>query len=350
VRTPGLVDLQVNGFAGIDFNSGAVTAVEIDHALEAMLATGVTLCLPTVITAHPAELDQRLGALDAAISESRLGPLMCPGYHLEGPFLNPSPGYAGCHPPEAMTAADPGLVDRLESRLARPILMVTLAPEIDGAQALVAALNKAGRIVAIGHSAADFEQVAAATTAGATLSTHLGNGLPQQLHKLGNPIFAQLAEDRLWASFIADGIHLHPKALRSLLRAKGPDRSILVTDAVSAAASRPGHYPFADMMVELREDGSVRQPGAANLAGSALCLDQAVRNLVAWGMAPAAEAVAMASDNPLAALQPALSARGLMPDRGEIDWSDDLAVTHVRLGAIERHFEHATERDAETTS
>jgi N-acetylglucosamine-6-phosphate deacetylase len=350
MRTAGLIDLQVNGFAGIDFNAGALTPAEIDHALEAMLATGVTLCLPTIITAHPAELDQRFQALDAAIAASRLGPLMCPGYHLEGPFLNPAMGYAGCHPPDAMTAADPGLVERLESRLTRPILMVTLAPEIAGAQALVEALAKAGRIVALGHTAADFDEVSAAAEAGATLSTHLGNGMPQQLHKLVNPIFAQLAEDRLWASFIADGIHLHPKALRSLLRAKGFERSILVTDAVSAAASRPGAYAFAGMSVELRDDGSVRQPGAANLAGSALCLDQAVRNLVAWGLASAVEAVAMASDHPLAALRPALRARGMTLDRGEIDWSDDLAITRIRLGAIERRFGHAASQDTQATT
>lgn len=350
MRTPGLVDLQVNGFAGIDFNAGAVTPAEIDHALEAMLATGVTLCLPTIITARQDELEQRLKALDAAISASRLGPLMCPGYHLEGPFLNPAPGYAGCHPPEAMTPADPTLVDRLESALARPILLVTLAAETEGAQALIAALAKAGRIVALGHSAADFDAVAAAADAGATFSTHLGNGLPQQLHKLVNPLFAQLAEDRLWASFIADGIHLHPKALRSLLRAKGFDRSILVTDAVSAAASQPGPHPFAGMTVELRNDGSVRQPGAANLAGSALCLDQAVRNLVVWGLASPAEAVMLASDNPLAALEPALRARGTVPDRGEIEWSDELAVTRIRLGPIERRFHSAARVDAEKTT
>ena len=349
MRTAGLIDLQVNGFAGIDFNSGTVTPSQIDHALEAMLATGVTLCLPTIITAHPAELDQRFRALDAAIQVSRLGPLMCPGYHLEGPFLNPSAGYAGCHPPQAMTAADPDLVERLESRLSRPILMVTLAPEVEGARALVAALVKTGRIVALGHTAADFDAVAHAAEAGATLSTHLGNGMPQQLHKLVNPIFAQLAEDRLWASFIADGIHLHPKALRSLLRAKGLHRSILVTDAVSAAASKPGRYPFAGMTVELRPDGSVRQPGAASLAGSALCLDQAVRNLVAWGLASPVEAVAMASDHPFAALEPALNARGMTLDRGKVEWSHDLTVTRIRLGGIERRFDHAETLNAAAT-
>lgn len=338
MKTPGLVDLQVNGFAGLDFNSGAVTADALDRALEAMLATGVTTCLPTLITAHPQELEARFAALDRAVTESRLGPSMCPGYHLEGPFLNPAPGYAGCHPPEAMIAADAELVARLESRLARPILMVTVAPEAEGGIAAVAALAKVGKVVAIGHSAADFDVVVKAADAGATLSTHLGNGLPQQMHKLANPIFAQLAEDRLMAGFIADGIHLHPKALKSLIRAKGFERSILVTDAVVAAGAVPGRYDFAGMPVDLAADGSVRQPGGASLAGSALKLDDAVRNIVAWGIASFKEAVAMASTHALAALAPALAAAGIALPESELAWSDDLRVERVSLGAIQRDY------------
>jgi N-acetylglucosamine-6-phosphate deacetylase len=177
--SPGLIDLQVNGFAGVDFNDPAITAADLDRALEAMLATGVTHCLPTIITAHPRELVERFRALDAAVAGSRLGPLMCPGYHLEGPFLNPAPGYHGCHPPQAMTAARPELIAEIECGLSRPILMVTLAAEREGALALTKTLAAAGKIVAIGHSAADFDQVSAAADAGLSLSTHLGNGLPQ---------------------------------------------------------------------------------------------------------------------------------------------------------------------------
>lgn len=338
MRSAGLIDLQANGFAGIDFNSGIISAAELDHALEAMLATGVTICLPTLITAHPHELEERFVALDKAISESRLGPLMCPGYHLEGPFLNPAPGYRGCHPPEAMMVAGIGLIERLQGLITRPILLVTLAAEVAGAMALIAELKRSGRIVALGHSAVDFAQAEAAAAAGATLSTHLGNGLPQVMHKLDNPIFAQLAEDRLWASFIADGIHIHPKALKALIRAKGEKRSILVTDAISAAASRPGHYPFADMSVELGADGAVRQPGGTGLAGSALCLDQGVRNLVAWGLATPGEAIAMASSHPLKLLAPALAAFGIVLDRGAVEWSEELAIRAVRLGVVERRF------------
>ena len=338
MRTPGLVDLQVNGFAGVDFNSGAITAAALDQALEAMLATGVTICLPTIITAHPQAREQRCRARDAAVSGSRLGPLMCPGYHLEGPFLNPSAGYAGCHPPDAMTAATADLVAHLETLLSRPILMVTLAPEVEGGVALAGQLAGMGKIVAIGHSAADFEAVEAAATAGATLSTHLGNGLPQQMHKLVNPLFAQLAEDRLMAGFIADGIHIHPKALKSLIRAKGFERSILVTDAVVAAGAVPGRYSFAGMPVDLAADGSVRQPGGTSLAGSALKLDDAVRNVVAWGIATPDEAVAMASTHALACIAGALAGAGISLPESTIDWSPDLHVRNARIGSERREF------------
>ncbi|QCI64079.1 N-acetylglucosamine-6-phosphate deacetylase [Phreatobacter stygius] len=334
----GLVDLQVNGFAGVDFNSGTITAAALDHALEAMLRTGVTTCLPTVITAYPDQLEVRFKALDTAIQASRLGPLMCPGYHLEGPFLSPVAGFSGCHPPEAMTAADPRLIDRLQAVLGRPILMVTMAPEIDGALALIAALRGSGRVVALGHTAADFDQVQAAAAAGASLSTHLGNGMPQTTHKLANPIVAQLAEDQLTASFIADGIHIHPKALKVLIRAKGLARSILVTDAVAAAAAEPGRYRFAGTDIDRSADGTVRLADSKLLAGSSLCLDQALRNVVAWGLATSDEAIAMASSRPLALIAPALDAHGLRLPESQVTWSDDLHVRRLSLAGFERNY------------
>jgi N-acetylglucosamine-6-phosphate deacetylase len=339
--SPGLVDLQVNGFAGVDFNAATITADRLDDALEAMLATGVTTCLPTIITAFPDELEQRLRALDAAVSASRLGPLMCPGYHLEGPFLNPAAGYCGCHPPAAMTHADPALVVRLQAAIVRPILMVTLAPEIAGVLELVATLAQQGVVVALGHTAVTFDQVAAAVASGARLSTHLGNGMPQTAHKLENPIFAQLAEDRLHAGFIADGIHIHPRALKALIRAKGHERAILVTDAVTGAAARPGAYSFAGMDIDRKADSSVRLAGTGSLAGSALCLDQAVRNVVAWKLATPAQAFAMASHNPLAILAPALAAFGITLPASEVWWTDDLTVRRTRVGPVERQYAQA---------
>lgn len=337
MKSAGLVDLQVNGFAGVDFNAGVFGDSALEPAFEALLATGVTTLLPTVITATPEQLEQRLTALDAAISASPLGRLMCPGYHLEGPFLNPLPGYAGCHPAEAMTAPDYALVERLERRLSRPILLLTLAPELDGALDCIQRAHQAGKLVGIGHSAANFAQISAAADAGARISTHLGNGLPQTLHKLDNTIYAQLAEDRLSAGFIADGIHLPPPALKVLLRAKGAG-AILVTDAVAAAAALPGRYPFAGMEVERKADGSVRLPGGATLAGSSLRLDDAVRNIVTWGLADATKALDMASSRPAALLSPTLAAHGLALPPAELLWSEQLTLRALQLGPVHRDY------------
>ena len=334
MHSAGLIDLQVNGFAGVDFNSTALTADALDHALHAMLHTGVTSCLPTLITAAEDLLAARFAALDAAVAGARLGKVMVPGYHLEGPFLNPAPGYAGCHPPAAMIAADPGLLDRLAATLRRPILLLTIAPEQPGAEALFRWARERGALVAIGHSAARAAEVARAAELGAVLSTHLGNGLPQFLPKFDNPLLAQLAEDRLSASFIADGIHVPPFALLALLRAKGLARTILVTDATAAAAAPTGQYELAGMAIERAADGAVRVPGASVLAGSSLELDQAVRNVVAWLIVTAREAIGVASANPAALLAPALAAHRVRLVEGAIEWSSELRPVSVRADGV----------------
>lgn len=329
MQSPGLIDFQVNGYAGIDFNDAALTAEALDHALRAMLRAGVATCLPTLITAPEPDLAARLRALDAAVAGSEFGPLMVPGYHLEGPFLNPAFGYAGCHPPDAMVPPDVQMLQRLMTGLRRPILLLTLAPELPGAWKLISYACGQGMIVAMGHTAASHDNTVQAAEAGVMLSTHLGNALPQPQPKFLNPLMAQLACDSLMASFIADGIHLPPPALKVMLRAKTPDRSILVTDATAAAAAEPGLYDFAGMPIEHRADGSVRIPGTATLAGSALCLDQAVRNLVAWQLAPAQTAMDMASRNP----GMLLGRCGIKLPASQVTWSDHLTIQRVELGS-----------------
>ena len=334
MRSAGLFDLQVNGYGGVDFNDDAVTAEGVDRALEAMRRAGVLHCLPTLITAPEAVMRLRLRALDRAVAASRLGPLMVPGYHLEGPCLNPEEGYHGCHPAEAMVPPDAGLVARLGRGLARPVLLVTLAPERDGGIAATEALAARGVAVALGHSAAGYGDVRAFARAGGTLSTHLGNGLPKLLPKLDNTLLAQLAEPGLAACLIADGIHVPPDAVRALAALKGPARVILVTDAVVAAAAPPGPYRFAGMAVVAGEDGTVRMPPAMGLAGSSLRLDAAVRNVVDWGVAPPAKAAEMVGDRPRAALARALARHGIALDAGELLWDDGLAPRVVRDGAV----------------
>ena len=335
MHTTGLIDLQVNGYAGVDFNDTALDAAALDHALHAMLCAGVTTCLPTLITAPEAILAERFAALDRAVANSRLGPLMVPGFHLEGPFLNPAPGFAGCHPPDAMLPPDPALLERLAIPLAKPILLLTLAPEQSGGMALIAWARARSMLVAIGHSAADEAVVADAARLGVAMSTHLGNAVPHMVEKFRNPLIAQLAEDRLAASFIADGIHVPAPALKVLLRAKGLSRAVLVTDATAAAGALPGLYGFAGMSIEHAADGSVRVPGSRALAGSALRLDQAVRNLVTWGIATPAEAVQLASANPGALLAPSLAAHSISLPTATVTWSAAFVPQLVRVGGLE---------------
>lgn len=335
--TPGLFDIQVNGFAGVDFNDAKLTADRLDHALEAMLACGVTACLPTIISANPDQLAARLGALDAAVARSRLGPRMVPGYHLEGPFLSPLPGYRGCHPAGAMQDADRALLERLEHALLRPILLVTLAPEIDGAVTFTRWATGRGKVVALGHTAATAAQITAAVEAGASVSTHLGNGLAHTQHKFANPLMAQLAEVRLTASFIADGIHVPAAVLGVLMRARGIDRCILVSDAVAPAGAAPGRYGFAGMNIVRHTDGRVTDDTGSQLAGSALTMDEAVRNVVAWGVADFPAAVAMASRHPASLLERALQATGARIADGRVAWSDEQRVTAVWLDGDQLH-------------
>lgn len=333
LETNGLVDLQVNGFAGVDFNDSEITPQALDHALQAMLATGVTLCLPTLITAESGLMLERMKALDAAVSSSQLGPLMVPGFHVEGPFLNATAGYAGCHPPMAMDISDISLMSRLRAATSgRPILLTTLAPEHPVSSRLIRETRAAGSLVAVSHSNADYHQIQCAADAGVTMSTHLGNGLPKMLPKLDNTLFAQLAEDRLSASFIADGIHIPPFALRVLLKAKGISRSMLVSDAVSAAASPAGTYSFAGRQIERSTDGSVSQPGEAHLAGSSLCLDQAIRNLVRWDICSPLTALRLACHNPMSMLKPALEAFRIPLVPSRVIWSDQLEVIEASVG------------------
>lgn len=330
----GLFDLQVNGYAGVDFNDAALTADRLDAALEAMLRDGVTGCLPTLITASPQALRDRLGAVDTAVRGSRLGPLMVPGYHLEGPFLNAGEGYHGCHPAAAMTDPDLALVSGLDADLFRPILLLTIAPERTGATQAISNWTAAGKTVAVAHSAAGFDTIRAAADVGMSLSTHLGNGLPQTLPKLDNTLLAQLAEPRLAACLIADGHHISPPALRALIALKGAGNCVLVTDAVVAAAMPPGRYDFAGVEVRLLEDGRVVQASGSGLAGSALRLDQAVRNLVDWSIADPETAVTMAGSAPRAALTRSLFFNGTSLDAGRLEWTDALEPRVVEMPSL----------------
>ncbi|MGI9450618.1 MAG: hypothetical protein ACR2QH_08295 [Geminicoccaceae bacterium] len=187
----------------------------------------------------------------------------------------------------------------------------------------------------MGHSAATYTDIKLAADAGMSLSTHLGNGLPASLPKLENTLLAQLEEPRLKACLIADGHHLSPDALSALVRLKGRHRCILVTDAVLAASAKPGVYRFAGMDVISNENGSVNVPGGSGLAGSALRLDQAVRNIVCWSIAEPDGAFLMASEQARNAIVSSLIHAGVSMDPGKVEWNSGFEPKVLAAGNVE---------------
>ena len=289
---PGLFDLQVNGFAGIDFNAPGLTGEGLAEALERQRATGVTRCLPTLITSS---FDRF--ARNARVIARSPDPAVA-GIHMEGPYLSPEDGPRGAHPREHVTNASIADFDRRQEAADGRIVLVTLAPEAPGALSLIDHLVKAGVRVAIGHTGGTPQQVEDAISAGATLATHLGNGCAQMLPRHPNFIWTLLAADPVAASFIVDGHHLPAATVRALVRAKGVERSILVTDATSAAACGPGRYSIGDVVCESREDGRVSLPGTPYLAGSSLTLDRAIATTVTFTDLPIDVVLPMASTIP----------------------------------------------------
>jgi N-acetylglucosamine-6-phosphate deacetylase len=292
VELPGFVDLQVNGFAGIDFGEPALTPERVLQAVAAIEKTGVTRFLPTLITSS----FETFSACARAVVRTKHAAIA--GIHMEGPYISPEDGPRGAHPRAFVRGADVDDFRRRQDAAEGRIVIVTLAPEAPGVLPLIEHLVASKVRVAIGHTGATGGQIADAVKAGATLSTHLGNGCANMLPRHPNVIWEQLGEDRLLASFIVDGHHLPPATVKSMIRAKTPARTILVTDAVGAAGMPPGRYTLGGQEVELSPTGRVAAPGAPNLAGSALRLDVAIGNTVRFTGLPLEDVVPMASTRP----------------------------------------------------
>ncbi|MGD0299628.1 MAG: amidohydrolase family protein [Bryobacteraceae bacterium] len=310
--TPGWIDLQVNGFTGVDYNSPQATQEEIARSIRALLQTGVTRFYPTVITGSPQDMSGALSNLAAAKEAMWEGAAM-EAFHLEGPYISPDDGPRGAHPVRWVRSPDLDEFQRFQEAARGNIRLVTLAPEWPAAPRFIETLVREGIVVSIGHTRATSDEIAAAVSAGATLSTHLGNGAHAILPRHPNYIWDQLADDRLAASFIVDGIHLAPAFLKVALRAKGLERSLLVTDAVMPAGCAPGQYKLGEVDVELHPDGSVRLQGGTRLAGSALRMDRALQNVMQIAGLNLREAITLATRNPARIGRIASRQRGLNP-------------------------------------
>ncbi len=295
--SPGFMDLQVNGFAGADYNSPATTLDAIAASLRVMFSTGVTRCLPTVITGSPDHMLGTLRNLSRAKQQLPEGRAIL-GFHVEGPHISPEDGPRGAHPWRWVRPPDVNEYRRWQDATEGCVKLVTLSPEWPEAARYIEALARDGVVVSIGHTGATVAQIDDAVRAGATLSTHLGNGAHASLPRHPNYIWEQLSLDRLSASFIVDGLHLPASFLRVALRAKTLGRSILITDAVAPAMCPPGEYMLGEVEVELKEDQRVVLRGGTRLAGSSLRMDHAISSVMRIAGIELEEAVSLATTNP----------------------------------------------------
>ena len=297
--SPGLVDLQVNGCGGVDVNADQLKAQTIIALVDVMLSKGVTSFAPTIITAPEERICHALSVIAEARRSNPRVAACIPFIHLEGPHISPLDGYRGAHPADAVRPPSIAMFERWQRAADGLVGMATLSPHFSESATYIAALVEQGVHVAIGHTHAWPEQVQCAVDAGARLSTHLGNGIAREIPRHRNPLWSQLADDRLTATFIADGHHLPPDMLKAMLRAKGIARSILVSDSVALAGMPAGVYTTpVGGRVELRPDGRLCVLGSELLAGATASLAQCIGHLVRVIGVPLHDALTMATVNP----------------------------------------------------
>ncbi len=274
------VDLQVNGYAGVDFNQDDLSEDALHRTCEYLREDGVAGILATIITDEIPRMSARLARIAALREKDVLVRDVIWGFHIEGPFLNETPGYAGAHPVQAMRPADPDAMKQLLDAAEGLTRLVTLAPERDPGMKVVRHLAEQNILVSAGHCNPSLEELREAIDAGLSLFTHLGNGCPMMVHRHDNIIQRVLSlRDRLTIMFIADGVHIPPTALGNYLRLAGMDRTVVVTDAIAAARLGPGRYTLGAWNLAIGEDLVARSPDGTHFVGSTATMPRMARLL-----------------------------------------------------------------------
>jgi N-acetylglucosamine-6-phosphate deacetylase len=306
----GFVDLQVNGYLGVDFSAPGLRVEEVRSVVEALRDRGTTAFCPTVITSSRAVYEENLPVLAQAMEEPDLAPHIL-GIHLEGPFISPAEGARGAHSKQYTATPDPFYYEELFGLSGEKTCLVTLAPELPGALELIRSIRESGVSVSLGHHLADPSQVKAAVDAGATAATHLGNGIPNRLPRHPNPIWSQLSEPELSAMLITDGHHLPSTFIRVVTRVKAPDHLIVTSDCAPIAGMPPGRYVTLGQEVLLEENGRLWNPVENHLVGSSSCLFDCMNHLSSLNVLTEEELWKAGCHNPLN-----LIGRTLDPGRG----------------------------------
>lgn len=284
---PGFVDLHCHGGGGASYSSA--DPEQLRRSLATHREHGTTTSLASLVSAPVAELEEQIAALAELVDEGALA-----GIHLEGPFL--SSARCGAHDTSVLRSPDSATVERLLSAGRGAVSMVTLAPELANSLDAIRQLDERGVIAAVGHTDGTWEQARAAIDAGATVATHLFNGMRPLHHREPGAVAALLEDERVAVELICDLVHLHPAVAALAAQRAGPDRTVLVTDAISATAAADGEYRLGDLAVTVRE--GVPRLADGSLAGSTLTMDDAFRNLVRGCGLDVERAVAATSTEP----------------------------------------------------
>jgi N-acetylglucosamine-6-phosphate deacetylase len=309
---PGFVDIQVNGFGGVDYSGADLSVDGVESVCRELISHGTTQHVATIITRPRERILATVRALQRAVRSSQLVASSVIGIHVEGPFISGEDGPRGAHERDYVRGAT---VDELEEWMDASgglLTMVTMAPEAPGAMDLIRRASSRGITVGLGHTGAAPDTIHAAVRAGASVSTHLGNGSASTIERLTNHIWPQLADDELFASVIADGEHLPPDVLKVFWRTKGPDRILLISDVSPLAGLPPGKTNWGGTEVEIGVDGVLRVAGTPYLAGAGRLLDTAVPHLVENSEATLSEAVRACTQQPAKLL-------GLPPGIGHLE-------------------------------
>jgi N-acetylglucosamine-6-phosphate deacetylase len=296
---PGLFDIQVNGYDGQEFSSLDLTADKVATIVRRHYAFGVTGICPTLTTQSDAVFLHGVRAIAAACEASSEIERRMVGIHLEGPYMSTEDGPRGAHPREHCRRPDWDEFCRWQEAAGGRVRIMTMSVEFDEAPEFIAKATANGVVISIGHTAASSNQIRAAVDAGARLSTHLGNGAHRTLRRHPNYLWDQLGEDRLSASIIADGHHLPPEVVKTMVRAKTTRRTILVSDESGLAGLPPGRYLSSGCELEILSDGRLVIAGQDQLlAGASRPIGDGIANVMRFAGVSLHEAVDMATRNP----------------------------------------------------
>jgi len=301
-KIPGFVDLQVNGCKGIDFSGHDLTEKNFIQACRDILVNGTVAFLPTVITGSM-EMYRKNLALIAKVIQSGEFQNQILGIHLEGPFINPDPGAHGAHDPKFIRQPNLDEFKQLLEWSRGIIKLLTVAADVPNAEKLTHYAVKQGIVVSLGHHLATQDDLKRLKQAGASLLTHLGNGVPNQLDRHHNPIWDGLADDDFHMTIITDGHHLPPAVIKTFIRAKGIAKTIVISDASALAGLPPARYYIQDSQVIIEKNGRLHSPQTGYLAGSSAMMLQCMNHLASLELVSLNDLLQMGFYNPLKLLK-----------------------------------------------